>query len=89
MKESPPSFARAIAIRSSDTDCMIAETIGILRVIGDSSSSGRYFTSGVLSETFAGMQFSSVYPGSRRYSLNVWDIPSRIIAISFSFIYGT
>ena len=51
----PPSLARAIASVSFDTDCIIAEAIGMLRQIGHSSSPFLNLTSGVLRLTFAGM----------------------------------
>ena len=54
MKDTPPSFARAIAIRSSDTDCMIADTIGMFMEIAGSSPFLN-FTSGVFRETCAGI----------------------------------
>lgn len=72
IKEIPPSLASAIASVSLLTDCMMAEVIGTL-----SESAGcsplRNLTSGVFRLTFAGMQFSSVYPGMSKYSLKVLD----------------
>ena len=53
----PPSLARAIAIVSFDTACMIAEVIGMLSEILGSSPFAN-FTSGVLRETFAGIHLS-------------------------------
>ena len=73
MKEMPPSFARATAIFSPETDCMIAETIGIFIEIAGSSTPFLYFTSGVLRLTLLGMHSAEEYPGTRRYSLNVRD----------------
>ena len=73
MKDMPPSRARAIAMVSLDTACMIAETIGILMEIGHSSTPLRYFTIGVFRSTFAGMHLLEEYPGTSRYSLKVWD----------------
>ena len=37
MKDSPPSLARATARVSLDTDCMMADTRGMLRAMGQSS----------------------------------------------------
>ena len=37
MNERPPSLASAMASVSFDTDCMMAETIGIFRLMGHSS----------------------------------------------------
>ena len=53
-KEIPPSFARATAILSSDTDCIIAETIGIFMEMAGSSPFLN-LTSGVLRLTLLGM----------------------------------
>ena len=72
MKEMPPSLASAIAMVSLETDCMIADAKGTLSVIADSSPFLN-LTKGVFRLTFDGMQFSPVYPGIRRYSLNVLD----------------
>ena len=49
---------------------MIAETIGMFNVMAGVSPF-LYLTSGVFSETFAGMQLQSEYPGMSRYSLKV------------------
>ncbi len=54
MKAMPPSFARAMPICSPDTACMTAETMGTF-MVRDGSSPRRYFTTGVLRETLAGM----------------------------------
>ena len=54
MKATPPSFASAMASLSSDTACMMAETMGIFMDRGGSSPL-RYFTSGVLRLTLAGL----------------------------------
>ena len=54
MKEMPPSWASAMASLGPETDCMMAETIGMFRVMGDSSPRLKR-TSGVLRETLAGM----------------------------------
>ena len=53
MNETPPSWASAMAMRVPETDCMMAETMGML---SDSAGSSPRLnlTSGVLSETFAG-----------------------------------
>ena len=60
MKDIPPSFAKAIAILSSETDCMMAETMGIFKLMGHSSLPFLYFTRGVFKLTFAGTQPSGV-----------------------------
>ena len=73
MKDMPPSFARAMARVSLETACMMAETIGMFRLMGHSSSPLRYLTRGVLRETLSGMHSSEVNPGTRRYSLKVWE----------------
>ena len=73
MKDRPPSFASATAIVSFETDCMIAEVIGMFRQRGHSSSPLRNFTRGVRRDTFSGRQFSGVRPGMSRYSLKVRD----------------
>ena len=72
IKEIPPSCASAIAIRSSDTACMIAETIGMLAYSADSSPFV-YLTIGVRRLTFAGMHSAEEYPGTSRYSLKVCE----------------
>ena len=54
MKETPPALASAIAIVSLETDCMIAETIGVDITIEGSSCPLRNLTSGVFKETFSG-----------------------------------
>jgi hypothetical protein len=53
MNETPPSRAKAIAIVSLETDCMMADTIGTFK---DSAGVSPFlnFTSGVCNETFAG-----------------------------------
>ena len=57
MKETPPSFASAMAMVSFETACMMAETIGMfMEIFG--SSPFLNFTSGVFSETFVGMHLS-------------------------------
>ena len=60
MKDRPPSLARAMASVSFETDCMIAETIGMFRLSGHSSCPLRYRTRGVFSETLSGMHCSDV-----------------------------
>ncbi len=70
MKEIPPSLERAIAILSSETDCMIADTIGIFKVIAGCSPFLN-FTKGVCKSTLAGTHSLEEYPGTKRYSLNV------------------
>ena len=54
MKEMPPSCASAMAMRSSETACMMAETIGILAYSADCSPLW-YLTIGVRKLTFAGI----------------------------------
>ena len=60
MKDTPPSVASATAIFSPDTDCMIAETMGMFMVMGQSSSPLRYFTRGVFRDTFSDRQVMGV-----------------------------
>ena len=76
MKEIPPSRANAHAMRSPETDCMIADTIGIFNSIADFSPL-RNFTKGVFNETFAGVHSALEYPGTSRYSLNVREGSSK------------
>ncbi len=57
MKETPPSMARATASRSPDTDCIMAETMGIFMEMAGSSPR-RNFTSGVRSDTFSGTHWA-------------------------------
>ena len=70
MNDIPPSRANAIAMLSSETDCIHAETNGMFIDSGDSSPL-RNLHRGVLSVTFEGTQFSDEYDGTRRYSENV------------------
>ena len=70
MNDTPPLFASATARRSPETDCMIADVIGMFSVIA-LSSPFLNLTSGVFSETFAGMHALDEYPGISRYSLKV------------------
>ena len=60
MKDSPPSRARATARVSLDTDCMMAETMGMERFRGHSSWPRRYFTRGVRRDTLAGTHSGEV-----------------------------
>ena len=53
MKESPPSLARAMAMRSSETDCIMADTRGVFKDRGDSSPFLN-LTKGVFKLTLAG-----------------------------------
>mgnify|MGYP003495866020 CR=1 FL=1 len=69
----PPGGGEGSAVFTQETDGMMAEKKGKVRVIGHSSSPFLYFTRGVFKETFEGMHVASEYPGIRRYSLNVWD----------------
>ena len=72
MKDRPPHLASATASRSPETDCMMAETMGMVSSMAGFSPF-LYLTSGVLRETLAGMHSREEYPGIRRYSLKVWD----------------
>ena len=54
MKEMPPSVARATPMSTPETDCMIAETIGIFSVMAGSSPRLKR-VSGVFSDTLLGM----------------------------------
>ena len=54
MNEIPPSLARATAILSSETDCMIADVIGMFIIIAGSSPFLN-FVMGVLRLTLAGI----------------------------------
>ena len=73
MKDRPPSLARATARVSLETACMMAETMGMFKLMGHSSSPLRYFTQGVFRETLSGTHSSDVNPGTSRYSLKVWE----------------
>ena len=73
-------MARATPMSTPETDCMMAETMGMLRERAGSSPR-RNFTSGVLSETLAGMFSAEEYPGTSRYSEKVWDSPSKNVAM--------
>ncbi len=53
MKDRPPSVARATPMSTPDTDCMIAETMGMLREIAGSSPRLKRVR-GVFSETLFG-----------------------------------
>jgi hypothetical protein len=89
MNDTPPSVAKAIANLSPDTDCIIADTMGMFIVIADSSPFLN-FTKGVLRLTFAGMHSLEEYPGIRRYSLKVCDgslIKIAIFIPPFIFFY--
>ena len=59
MKEMPPSLARAIASVSLDTDCMMAEVMGMFREMAGSSPL-RKRTRGVLRDTLSGTHSSDV-----------------------------
>ena len=72
MKDTPPSVASAMASRSPETDCMMAETMGIFMTMEDSSPF-LYFTRGVFRLTLDGMHSLEEYPGISRYSLKVWE----------------
>ena len=78
----PPSCASAIASVSFETDCMTADTIGMFIVSGQASPAFLlYLTTGVRSDTFAGMHVSDVYPGINRYSSNVCEGSSKKYAM--------
>jgi hypothetical protein len=49
-----------MAMVSLDTDCMMAETIGIFREMGLSSCPRRYFTKGVRRDTLVGTHSGDV-----------------------------
>src|SRR5262245_55542626 len=80
MKEIPPSRASATAMRSPDTDCMIAEVNGT-RSDKAGNVASRYRTNGTVKSTFPGTQFSVVRLGRSRYSPKVREGDSRIVAI--------
>lgn len=73
MNESPPFFAKAIAILLSETDCMMAETNGMLSCI-PGAEPFLNLTSGVVNLTLSGEQSFVVRPGINKYSLNVLEI---------------
>ena len=73
MKETPPCLARAIASFSPETDCMMAETIGMFISSGQASSPLRYLTSGVFRLTAVGTHSEEESPGTSRYSPKVRD----------------
>ncbi len=78
MNDMPPARANAIANRSSETACMIAEVNGMFSIrFGPSSL--RYFVRGVLSETLSGVCRFVVRPGSSKYSAKVLDGSSKTI----------
>ena len=83
MKDTPPSVARATARRSPETDCMMAETIGMFIMIFGVSPFLN-FTRGVFRLTFAGIHSAEEYPGIRRYSLKVCAGSLIKVAITFS-----
>ena len=72
MNEMPPSLARAIAILSSETDCIIAETSGMFIVIAEVSPFLN-LTTGVFRLTFEGTHSAEEYPGTNRYSPKVCE----------------
>ena len=57
MNDRPPSVASAMAMPSSDTACMMADTMGMFSEMAGSSPR-RYFTSGVFRLTSCGMHFA-------------------------------
>ena len=78
MKATPPSLASAIPISSPDTDCIIADTIGMFAEYFGSSPFLN-FTSGVFNDTLFGIHSSVVKFGNNKNSLNVLDIPSTFL----------
>ena len=76
MKEIPPSFARAIASLSSETDCIMAETKGIF-IVREGFSPFLNLTSGVFKSTFAGIHSADEYPGTNKYSPKVCEGSSK------------
>ena len=78
----PPSLASATPILSPETDCIIADTIGMFaEYLG--SSPLLNFTSGVFNDTFDGIHFSVVKFGNNKNSLNVLEMSGNIIAMFF------
>ena len=73
-----------MASSSPDTDCMIADVIGMFIVIFGSSPFLNLVT-GVLSDTFSTLQSADEYPGTSRYSLKVLDGSSKYLAIFSPF----
>ena len=71
-----PSLAKAIAILSSDTACIIAETNG---TFSDNAGSSPFLnlTSGVFKLTFSARHSVDEYPGTNKYSLKVCDGSSK------------
>jgi len=59
-------------MRSSETDCITALTMGIFMAISGSSPLLN-LTSGVFKLTALGTQSAGVYPGIKRYSLKVCE----------------
>jgi len=80
MKDNPPFLARAIAILSSDTDCIIADTKGMFKYKSDSEPFLN-FVNGVLRLILSGVHSFVVKPGIKRYSLNVLEISFTICAM--------
>ena len=72
INDKPPSRARAIAILSSETACIIEETSGMLRLILGLPPFLN-LVSGVFKETAEGICFTSESLGINRYSLKVRD----------------
>ena len=58
---------------SPETDCMMADTIGMFISSGQSSCPLRYLTSGVRRLTAVGTLAEEEYPGISRYSPKVRD----------------
>lgn len=80
IKDNPPFRARAMAILSSDTDCIIADTNGMFKYKSDSESFLN-FVNGVLRLILSGVHCFVVKPGIKRYSLNVLEISFTICAM--------
>ena len=84
MNDMPPSVASAMPMSSPETDCMMAETMGMLSEMAGSSPRLKR-VSGVFNETFVGTHSEEEYPGTSRYSENVWDSPGKNIAMILLF----
>ncbi len=65
-------MANAIASVSFETDCMIADTIGMFNLM-DGSSPFENFVMGAARSTFSGKQSLVVRFGSSKYSLKVLE----------------
>ena len=59
-------------ICSPETACITADTMGTF-MVKEHSSPFLNFTTGVFKVTLAGMHSAGGEPGTRRYSLKVWE----------------